>query len=480
MLVELRVADRPAVTCEIDGEPLIARLAPFRRLSSSTPDRLILDYIPEDGVDKVCGFYSIPFVDGTGGVSVHQLWVAPPPPFSDEEVRLMWDAILDLDMGVPAGLRLQGSIGARTDTRRLRAGEHPRDELLASLTRSAAELLANWPQRDVFVHHWRPVGLAGGVEDVLQTVRHGWRAGVGGVSAATGRMLPERSARRSLNADGWSLSAVARLANAVGDVVAREYENGPALTVLEHRLRLVANQALPSDCGAIDPPTSSWPKPLLHFAEVAWRFLNRASDGTGPTPSSLPLCEVWRLYERWTAAHVARSLTKWFGAPSARRKYGQSGERWLMVWNVVADRIVVEAQYAFGHSPGSGLSWRSHYRSVTAQLVPDVLMVLERENGGRALLLVDAKERSASFGTDDAAAAGAKYLWGIRNPDFTFCESPIEVVLATSRPVSAVYRPAEARISFANATPAEPELLDKALGDFLYRHGGLAAPAPGE
>ncbi len=474
MRVEIRVADRFPLTVEVDGTPLIHRLAPFAVSRETSADQLIIEYMPNDHVDKVCGFFAIPFADANGKIEVHHIWVPPPPPFSDEDVRAMWTAVLSLDMGFPSTIPLQGAMESALRVRRRRPGEHPRDELLAPLAKASGDLLAAWPQRDTPMHRWRPVEVAGGVENASLTVREGWRAGILGRSLINGRVLPARSARRALAPAGWNLAVVARYAHRVADVLRQEYHMGPAIIALEQRLSLVGRLAQPRDIWQVDPPTSSWPRPLLRFTNLAWRYLEHSKEVEGNTRSSLPLCEVWRLYESWVSARLASLLTGWFGPPSARRRLGGAGERWLMVWTVGTDSITVEAQYRFGPNVGYGYAWRGRFCSVTATLVPDALVALTDERNRVSLLVIDAKERSGAFGPDDAAAAAAKYLWGLRAPDFGFGPDPVEAMLVTSRLLSPPFRPDEARMKFAHAVPTDDASMRDGIRSFLMRFGSAS------
>jgi hypothetical protein len=462
--VDVCVADRDPVSFDIPGEPLVAKISPF--VANWEGDSLRLEYVPSDGIDKLCGFLVIPYLSHRGTVSVERIWIPPPPPFSQEDVVTMWREIEESGLGVPSGLPLQGEMESSAQLNRRRLGDRRRDEFLQDVRSSALQLLMQWPTRQSPNYFWRRVGLAGGVEDVVTTSRQGWLAGVGERHPKSNRDLPERSARRSAEMTPWSSMTIVMLMTRICTVLRTEYEQTNSVRTITDLLVKVARTAQPLNQSAVDPPPSSWPRPMLALAENAWRFLELGTSAGECDPRPVPLCEVWRLYERWMSVYAVEVVTRKIGAPDKVHNRSLGGERWYALWKTDEWEVAIESQYSFTDQVGTGLGWRRGFRSATSRLIPDVILILRRPGEDPRLLIIDAKERSTGFGQDEAAAAAAKYLWGIRRHDLSRDES-IEVVLATSREVESAFFPRQASMMFLQTTPSRRADLEHKIVAFI-------------
>lgn len=464
MLVSICVAGRESISVEVPGSPLLSKLAPFKAKQAS--HGWVLDYVPRDGVDKICGFLNVVTVDPSGRTTTTPVWIPPPPPFTNEEVVAMWRDVLDADLGLPSDISLQGQLDGFSGTKRSKLGERRRDDLLPELLAFARQMLVNWPQYAVPDRVWRPVGSPGGVEEPIATLKNGWIAGVGERNHRTAITLPALSARRSVKSANIKHRTLARLLQRVCGILESEYEPTKSVDVLRSHIQMVASKARPENHSHVDLAPSSWPTIIRGFAESAWRFIETRSATGSDSDRPVPLCEVWRLYERWIAVKTLRSVTDRLGDPSCVKALSLTGERWLAQWLANDWNVTLESQYTFGDKVGVGLTWRSHFRSVTTRLIPDVCLVVESMGANPSVLLIDAKERSESYGQDQASAEAAKYLWGIRDANMEHTNR-VQVVLATSRDVESAYFPSESRMAFVQTTPDKSADLTLRITRFL-------------
>lgn len=470
MRVALQLPDGDGIAVEVPGDLDLSTIGPFEG-SLVEDGTMVLRYtgvlsLTEDDPslpDKLCGEILIPYRTREGSAAIYRVGLPAPDPFTGSDLQSMWDGVGALGLDLEGALALQGTFETPSSFRPL--GIAPKDSsALVRLIANGQQLLAAWPQEGTAVDVWRPAQVSGGIENPVLTVRRGLQARWG---HANGTPYPERSARRAISADDWRLAGVSRLAAQVADDL-RGAES-PFVSLFSQ----VALRAAPRDPRQVDPAPSSWPHALLEFSQLAWRFLHQARLGEHNGSSGpVRLCRVWELYERWVAAETLRCVERILGTPPRIcLGSGLHDFDWRAEWITSDMTIHVDSKHAFTDTAESG-DWHAGYRSVTAKLTPDALVALDSGKGKSALLLIDAKERGATFGRDAAAASAAKYLWGLRDKA-GFISDGVSVLLATSRNISqSVFDEKLARMKFVRTVPSDSDNLLTAIGEFIGRYRG--------
>lgn len=387
-----------------------------------------------------------------GRYQLGSISVPPPKEFGLDGIDAMWKGLC----AVPPAAR--GRV--RRSTNWAASARHIRSEdafflpALPHLLSQAQHLMSAWPQRDMATSMWRSTGLVGGREDVRGTVREFGRLPA---VAVDGRYLPARTLRSFGGAAPWRLWAAHDLAL----MTAKALDAAPAFGVQDDRQQAVelltrfAMRARPKT-GARDVPQSSWPHALRHWVESGWRVFSQV-QALGRGVHQAPLCNLYELFEAWTVYEIHQFLESKLGEPSQRMEVviergGPGQPAWFSRW-VTGDTVIeLWSQHAFGRDPVRLLdpSWGPMVRSVTTDLIPDVLLIVGNPAGFSAYA-VDAKFTSKSeLASSTASETGSKYHWGTRVDDGTpFLE---QVVIASNRAASPMFDEG-ARISSVRLVP---------------------------
>ena len=107
-------------------------------------------------------------------------------------------------------------------------------------------------------------------------------------------------------------------------------------------------------------------------------------------------------------------------ATTVQLKTGPARCRWHGRWVLADSVITVLAQPIVGAEPSDfdGLL-PAPIHSVTSDLIPDVLVCVQRSGHDPVVVAVDAKKRSSlsAMQPEEVAEAGSKYLWGLRDSE---------------------------------------------------------------
>jgi len=382
-------------------------LVPKGLKATPSGDGLVLEQAREDGgrLDLLVG--DIPLVHAdpeTGLPVVSLLYVAPPPPFVQDDVRVMWSTLTSSPFPIPDSVPAQGR-DAATAAPHDSGLEAP---AVPAAVASVARLIRRWPDEETVDVVWRRTDIRGGREDAFATERGaGHRPGM----IRDGRAIPDMTARRRAAYTPWASRRLGAACTALARAVEASEPpgaNAEVLTILHRARALACSQPM-----AAERSISSWPS----GAQSAYRtilaalvHITAASDGE----SLVPLCNFWRLYEAWIAVTSMSHLESSLG-PGAR----VAGSPWSRSWSVPDGfEIKAHAQATVGREadqsltgPGPGVI------SVSSDLRPDCLVVVVHTNGRVRLVCVDAKQRTSGTAMEaaDVAAAASKYLWGLRS-----------------------------------------------------------------
>lgn len=343
--------------------------------------------------------------DQLGRLSVGVLDIDPPPPFRPGDVDLMWSAIRASPMTAPKpktpqGLAPVGGVWRKSQSVLTSAA--------ARVQAAALSMLQDWPTVDDAEVTWRQVDLPGGREDLVETERRGdrWPS----IVDPTSRRLPSWTARRTLADRRWTSETLSAAAALLLKRL-REFDLGSPLKSLEDPLYQVLRRCSPQT-RLRDAPTSAWPRraqQLLSAIQLALQAIQAWDAG----PRSRPHADLWRLYESWIGAELISSLERVLGQPAT--DLGQGAFRWRPPGDLLVD---LRLQARIGLSPTNLGGLLAHpIRSVTSELIPDGLLIVSRRrsHSPQHLFVIDAKLRkAAAIEPSDAAAAGAKYMWSLR------------------------------------------------------------------
>lgn len=410
---------------------------------------------------------SVPILcnDGLGGFAIKYLVIPPPKPFSDGEIQAMWDAIGTLPAPVPNSVRRDGlsTIGS------VGAGLEPSVPALPKVLAIAAALAHRWPQKETIEPHWRPVDLAGGREDARTTLGRLSQADI--FELGDGRRLPSRTARLLRSAEPWRLASLASVLKRVRDFLrTQKWEGGarPGDRLLSNAIAY----AEPNDRRAVDPPLSSWPNALRDLHEAAIDFLGGATatiEGSAPAP----LCHLWTLYESWVAVQVLTFLVAKLGTPTQHAKVvgrnSQQGVVWQASWKVGdIGQLHLWCQPEFKQGPRTGYP---SIVSLTASLIPDVILAFQIGHEQWSVAAIDAKFRGTEKMTSGAlGAAGAKYLWGLRFLGASSSFALQQVLIVASAGAGTMYH-TKAAIEGVAATPADLIEFDSKIASLVRSLG---------
>ena len=193
------------------------------------------------------------------------------------------------------------------------------------------------------------------------------------------RWLPERTARRVGATSDWTSK---RLAVECRQLAAQLQEvAGLSAAPLIDLLAAVSVRASPSGSRS-DVPPSTWPsgaRELLSGILQAQAALALSAGGA----AFAPLSHVWELYEAWIGSICLSTLIELLGEPETLTV---EANEWVAGWADSSSRLVACSQHAFGASSRTLLGGDRTLMSVTAELIPDLLVA--RSEGDRARLTV--------------------------------------------------------------------------------------------
>jgi len=354
----------------------------------------------EDPLLECCGEVQLPWVSRAGpGLST--LFVPPPSPFDQEDLKTMWQARNRL----VARRRPPTSGDAEWSRLRRLVGDDVDWSALQDAVTSAAVLLSSWPTVLIASVNWLPVDRQGGRLLVSVTERSTRSHRLPG-----GDRSPAVTARRSTLSQDRALHAL----SAVAALLASRVDRVPGLDrepVMHDRLvglfQHVAQRSQPKRPVG-DPPPSAWPFVLASAYSNFLRALSAIRD-LGPGGQKAPLSELWELYQVWVAETVRSALESELGSSALTDWRDTCIGRWR------DDGAEVELHYQPKVPTSDGLRVLDRrYIAAVGELQPDLLLVRADSSEVRAIVL-DAKKRSAEVVGDDLTTNASKYLWGIRS-----------------------------------------------------------------
>lgn len=396
---------------------------------------------------------TMPFVhlNPEGLPSLAELWIPPPPPFRDEDVRMMWNEIDEAACPLPHSVLAQGGLGPGRIAERREIGLTA--DFVALAYRRARALLARWPPQEAYELIWRNIELRGGREDFQATERR--MPALAALKTKDGRPLPQKTARRRGIEDPWTswllydaALAVVKEAGALGD---RVIEDLPWRKVTA-AFRAVAGRARP-DRSSSDSPVSTWPiaARLCYEGFLAALSVVRSTK-TGA--ATAPLSYLWRLFEAWVAVSSYRTLVDRFG-PSIEAPEAASGCEWRARWQLNGSSLSFLAQARIDGTGVPAAPPAARIRSISSDLIPDVLLIVEPSEGDVRIGVIDAKQRlvHTGMGPRDVAEAASKYVWGIRRQDEIRALPVVSALVVSSMPAGNMYSK-ESRIRAQQALPS--------------------------
>jgi hypothetical protein len=381
---------------------------------------------------------------GARVVTVEFLEVPPPPPFSHNDIQGMWKALLDFRLPLAGSIAMQGrSTGAKA------AAGHPiTSETLPRAISGCQRLIRRWPTNESRESIWRPTDMRGGREDLQATDRLGARRG--GVTVGS-RVIPDRVARRQRSSIPWTSTRLSGACRALA-VYLREVGLDGSEQVLVGPLELVAALAAPAR-PVPDPPLSSWPAQARStFRAVIEALVGLAVAGRGS--SSVPLSDVWKIYESWIALRSLSVLEECLGPA----KPVGVGTVWSSEWDVDGVTVRLHCQREIGASSGGNVAGHPDgIISVSSNLRPDVLISVIGSTGDKALFCIDAKRRITATQMDagDVATAASKYLWGIRDASDPDLLPVVTTLIVSSAGLASVHDVERSRIFGLFALPSQ-------------------------
>lgn len=382
---------------------LLTPLLPYGLELEPSGDDLVI-YEPPDRV--LAGTLTLPQLVGRD-VDFVELTIPSNGRFSQEDLRLLWEAGAELSSWRQARMAMAhdaGTFGAPEVTGTV---ETLRDwRSLAACANDAAALLASWPSVLDRQQVWLPVGVVGGVEDLLGTERSAESRGA--LHEHDTQLLVSQSARwRGVRRNLTSFT-ISTLATTIIDVVRAslpEDQVGMLRPVLDPIATVARVAAAPA--GFRDPDPSSWPAPSVAFAAACMRTLaelHSTRRGTGV----VPFLDTDELYEAWLAIAVRRVLDARFGLWSVP----QSGA--LASWASDDATIELWIKPAIARD-GTDIAGTRLHALLAEALAPDLLLTVTRGEVA-AFAVIDAKSWTSML-PEQALGQSAKYLYGIRRSD---------------------------------------------------------------
>ena len=373
----------------------------------------------------------------------------PPPPFEENDVSLMWEALRASAVPLPMGIRAQGRLDLADPSELRSEGLEP--EFLPLAHSAARALVAEWPRVESVQHVWRPIDVTAGREDEPSTEK---RAGLfPAIERQDGTRRPTSSSRILPSGHPWYSNQLAAMAREVLkriDLVS-DLKNPDLVAPFE----VVARQAH-DQWGAPERSLSTWPA-RASAALMAFGALLSDVAPTDAGSTSAPLCHLWRLYEAWLAVQMLRSLTNDDRLSQRALPEHGRGDDWHVVFDSPKGRIILVAQPEITKDAQScEILEPAALFSVSSELRPDVLVAVENEASGTWQVEVyDAKKRTHAMTSGEVAEAASKYVWGIRRIDPTRCDDlAVSAVTLVSTAKGGSMFSADARIGSLRAMPS--------------------------
>lgn len=364
--------------------------------------------------------------------------------FTQEDLWLLWEAGAELSSWRQARMAVARDAGTFGAPEVVGAVETLRDwRSLTACANAAGMLLFSWPTVLDRQRTWLPVGVIGGVEDLMGTERSAEARGA--VHERDDQMLVSQSARWRGARRSLTSVTVSTLATTVIDVVRSslpEDQVGLLRPVLDPIASVARVATAPT--GSRDPDPSSWPAPFIAFATACMRTLaelQSARRGTGV----LPFLDTDELYETWLAIAVRRVLDARFGPWSV----SESGA--LASWE--SDEAIIElwVKPVIARS-GTDIAGVRLHALVADTLAPDLLLTVTRGDVA-AFAVIDAKSW-ASMLPEQVLEESAKYLYGIRRSDDPTCVPAVAGVdLVTCAVAPRIGASEVSRVRVISATP---------------------------
>lgn len=394
--------------------------------------------------DRLVG--TVPLVQWTpkGRPAVVELAVTPPPPFASSSVEAMWQKVSGQPVQELNSIRLQGRIRGSASL----AGSGFDPDAVPAAVSALAALKRGWPELETTELIQRPPDVRGGREDVRATDRMGGRRP--GRRTERGVAIPDLTARRRGSSYPWGSRRLSAACLAMEGALASRSEDLTESAREARRLAIsVARHSRVSALG-VDSPPSSWPSLGRSAFQAVIRALVALSvEGAGTT--SVPLCELWRLYEAWTVVTALETLSVMYGPPT---KVDDLDFTWE--WTVRDFRVRLHSQATIGEAADPGTAAQSAgVVSVSSTLRPDFLLSVQRDGGGQAVICGDAKQRTAGTAMDprDIAEAASKYAWGLRSMHDPTAVATAKTLIVSSAAVVAMFDGTSSRIGAVQLLP---------------------------
>lgn len=419
---------------------LLTPLLPYGLSLEPSGDDFVI-YEPPDRA--LAGTLTLPQLSGRD-VSFVELTIPSNGRFNQEDLRLLWEAGAELSSWRQARIAIArdaGTFGAPEITGTV---ETLRDwRSLAVCANDAGTLLAAWPSVLDRRQAWLPVGVVGGVEDLLGTERSAEPRGA--LHEVDNQLVVSQSARWRGARRNLASVTVSTLAMTVLEVV-RLSLPADQVRLLRPLLDPIATvgRLAAAPAGSRDPDPSSWPRPFITFAASCMRTLaelQSARRGSGV----VPFLDTDELYEAWLAVAVRRVFDARFGP----RKVPTSEA--LAAWE--SDDTLVELWIKPAISRrGTEIAGTRMHALVAEILTPDLLVTATRGDVA-AFAVLDAKSW-ASMLPEQALEQSAKYLYGIRRADDLQAVPAVACVdLVTCAAAPSIGSSDVSRVHVVSATP---------------------------
>jgi len=375
-----------------------------------------------------------------GRITITELRVPAPWPFTDGDVKAMWLARARLR------LRRRKAMGGEEDWASLArtTGEGLALRYLQYAHEHARQILAVWPTRHIGSHVTKSLERSGGRLLPRASERH---ARV--VVAGTDGPVPLHTVRAVTSAEErtfWQLSVVAAAVS--GRLLRTTVLDGheklrSALVTMFRRLATRSRPRTRVD----DPPMSTWPASARNVYWSCVTLLSALEDIATGTAAA-PLSPLWELYEAWVVEELTRALELRLGPAAMTLEPDAIG-----TWQVgeVLTSIYYQATIPPAGNPSRVYAGRPLV-SVMGEMVPDVL-ITRREEGTASFLVVDAKKYGTYIDIGALAENASKYLWSVRE-ESSPVTNPVLRTVVLAAPLGGVQSHPAGRASVFRLHPA--------------------------
>lgn len=448
--MEVRFRRRGVVIARasIDGRLLpLGRLPPSVEASTVDGD-IVLDE-SDDPFLECCG--QLVFVAVGGGVArTVELDIPPPTPFTDVDLRAMWEAHNRIEVRGRPPTSAEGDWGEA----RLDPSDAVRLVALPLALAAARRLASDWPQDLTTQHVTLPIDRPGGHVDLRATARRAGPAAIVGARPLPARTIRTFGRRRPRRCS--SVAAIAQhLRRRADDVLTSLSVPVEQRRALLAALGTIAERAR-SASDMVDGPPSTWPPQMLTFYSNAAVALSEV-EIVGAGTDSAPLSELWYLYQQWVVERALAHMIGLLGEPNAAVNGSCLGR-----WEVEGSTVELHAQLDIPARRESAATVCGRpIHAVIGDLIPDLVIASRRHGEDSVRLLVADPKKRAFLDQGTLAVEASKYLWGIRGAHV------VAVVLVGPTGGAAAARP-EGLASSHLARP-EVELTQAAVEGWLAR-----------